>query len=166
MRHSQFLTASAVLLAALSGTAGAATATTSFAVNASVANNCLVSATTLTFAAYDGTAAVDGTSTVSVRCTKNTAYNVKLDDGNGNSLAPRKLAQGADELEYNLYRDAGRSQVWGETIGTDTVADTGNGMALISANPHTVYGRVLNSAANQDAPVGSYTDTINVTVEY
>lgn len=166
MRNSKLLPAAAVLLSALSGSAGAATATTSFPVSASVANNCLVSATNLTFAAYDGTATVDATSTVSVRCTKNTAYNVKLDDGNGNSFAPRKLLNGADALEYNLFSDSGRTLVWGETVGVNTVADIGKGMAAISANPHTVYGRVLNSLANQDAPVGSYADTINVTVEY
>jgi len=51
-------------------------------------------------------------------------------------------------------------------VGTDTVAGTGNGMGVPQAITHTVYGQLLDSAFNQDAAVGSYADTITVTVTY
>jgi spore coat protein U-like protein len=39
-------------------------------------------------------------------------------------------------------------------------------MSATKEQTHTIFGSLPNSAANQDAPVGSYTDTITVTVEY
>ncbi len=49
--------------------------------------------------------------------------------------------------------------MWGNTIGTDTVAGTGTG----SNQSLTVYGRV----PVQSTPVGAtYTDTVIVTVTY
>jgi spore coat protein U-like protein len=49
--------------------------------------------------------------------------------------------------------------VWGNTVGTDTVAATGSG----AAQSYTVYGRI--TAQTTPAP-GTYTDTITVTVTY
>jgi spore coat protein U-like protein len=51
------------------------------------------------------------------------------------------------------------TQNWGQTIGTDTVAATGNG----AAQPFTVFGQV--PAQTTPSP-GLYTDTITVTVTY
>ncbi|RUY19730.1 spore coat U domain-containing protein, partial [Mesorhizobium sp. M7A.F.Ca.US.001.04.2.1] len=57
------------------------------------------------------------------------------------------------------YRDTGRTQPWGITVGTDTVAGTGNG----NVQNLTVYGRV----PPQTTPAaGVYTDTVAITVTY
>jgi spore coat protein U-like protein len=48
---------------------------------------------------------------------------------------------------------------WGNTVGTDTVAGTGNG----SGQVYTVYGQI--SAQTTPAP-GTYNDTITVTITY
>jgi spore coat protein U-like protein len=69
-------------------------------------------------------------------------------------------------LQYNLYTDAVRTSIWGQTTGTDTGGGTGNGMSAAKAISHTVYGRIVNSTENQDAPAGNYTDAVLVTVEY
>jgi spore coat protein U-like protein len=62
-------------------------------------------------------------------------------------------------IDYNLYRDAAFTNVWGETIPTDTLSGTGNG----ATQPITVYGRV----APQTTPAtGAYSDTVAVTVTY
>ncbi len=70
-------------------------------------------------------------------------------------------------LQYNLYTDAGRSFDLGPDQPASTrVGGTGNGMSAAKAISHTVYGRIVNSTENQDAPAGNYTDAVLVTVEY
>ena len=72
--------------------------------------------------------------------------------------ARRAMSAGAHGMNYQLYSDAARTTVWG-TTGGDLVNATGTGVQV----DHTVYGRV---AASQNVAVGSYTDTVNVTVTY
>lgn len=155
-------------LAVAAGTAGAAPspATTMLNVSANVASNCLVTAASLDFADYDGSAPVDGSADLSVRCSNGTLYTISLGDGANGTIAQRMLKSGTDELEYNLFTSAARDTIWGETAGVDTVGGTGQGMSSTKANTHTVYGTIANTAANQDAPTGLYTDSVAVTVAY
>jgi spore coat protein U-like protein len=104
---------------------------------------------------------VDATATVSPTCTNTTPYTVSLDLGsNPNPVGRRRMSgPGGANITYWLYRDAARTQVWGATVGTDTVAGTGNG----SAQAITVYGRV--PAQSSPAP-GSYSDVVTATVIY
>lgn len=90
-----------------------------------------------------------------------TPYNIGLDAGTGTgaTVAVRKMTSGANAVNYSLYSDSGHTTVWGNTVGTNTVAATGNG----STQSYTVYGRV--TAQTTPAP-GTYTDTITVTVTY
>jgi spore coat protein U-like protein len=75
------------------------------------------------------------------------------------------MASGANTLQYNLYTAATFGTVFGDgTGGTATNAGTGAGVA--TANTVTVYGQLLDSASNQAAVPGSYSDTITVTVSY
>jgi spore coat protein U-like protein len=154
------------VMLALAGSAQAAgTRTTTFPVTATVASNCLInSASAMAFGNYDGSGVVDATSSIVVRCSKNAGYTVALDGGTTNGFAPRKLSFGGERLEYNLFSDAGHTSVWGDTVGVNTVADTGSG--LNSVKTHTVYGRLFDNANNQAAAVGAYSDTITVTVAY
>ncbi len=166
MRSTNIAPIATAVLLAFAGSAQAATKTTTFGVSASVASNCLVSATNLAFGAYTGVAALSGTSDVGVRCTNGLGYTVKLSAGGG-TYASRLLASGGNNLQYNLYTTGGYTSIWGDgTSSTAVVTGTGGGMASGSANTHTVYGQLPDNAANQAAPVGSYADTITVTVEY
>ena len=143
------------------GSAVAATATTTFAVSATVQATCVVSATPMAFGTYTGVVAA-ATSTVSVTCTNTTAYNVGLNAGTatGATVTTRKMTgPNAAVLAYSLSSDAAHSVNWGQTVGTDTVAGTGNG----SAQGLTVYGQV---AAGQYVAPGAYADTITATVSY
>ena len=104
---------------------------------------------------------VDQTSALQVQCTDTTPYNVGLDAGTGAgaTVATRKMTSGGNTVSYSLYTDSGRTTVWGNTVGTDTVAATGNG----ADQSYTVYGRV----GTQTTPApGSYSDTVTVTVTY
>lgn len=152
--------------------AGAATAatTSTFNVTATVLKNCLVSSANLAFGNYTpNTGALTGSSNITVRCTKTTPYTVSLNVGTttGGTYAQRLLANGTNTLQYNLYTTAALTTIWGDgTGGTGTIAGTGNGVSASSAITHTVHGQLPDNAANQDAPPGSYSDTITVTVTY
>ena len=166
MRNQSIATISAAVLLALAGSAQAATKTTSFNVSASVAANCLVSATNLAFGAYTGVAALTGTSGVTVRCTNGTGYQVKLSPGGG-SFATRLLSDGTNTLQYNLYTSAANTTIWGDgTSSTGFNSGTGSGLSSAGNVTYTVYGTLPDNATNQTAPVGSYSDSITVTVEY
>ncbi len=134
---------------------------TSFAVTATVAPSCTVSTVGANFGTVGAlTSTVDTTGTVNVTCSNGAPYNVGIGVGNGigATVGARKMTNGANSVTYSLYSNVGRTTVWGNTVGTDTVAGTGagNNQAL------TVYGRV----PAQTAPPGTYTDTAVVTVTY
>jgi len=103
---------------------------------------------------------LDATTLVRPRCTNTTPYQLGLNDGVNASGATRRMKSSAGNyVSYELYRDSGRSQRWGNTQGSDTVAGTGSG----SAQSVTIYGRV----APQATPLaGSYADTVTVTIYY
>ena len=159
-----------VALFGAAGSASAGTATTTFTVTATVNTNCKVSAAPITFNYTPGLGDVTNSSpTVTVNCTKGTAFHTELTAGTtgGSTIAQRLLNDGAgDKLQYNLYRDAGLTLVWGMTDGTDTVDGVGAGMGVAQAVSQTVYGQVIDSAANQLEPPGTYSDTITVNVTY
>ncbi|MGY4289606.1 spore coat protein U-like protein [Bradyrhizobium sp. LM2.7] len=133
-----------------------------FSVNASVASNCLVVAQNINFGSTGVlTANIDATGQVAVTCTPNTSYTVSLNGGTTNSPpASRKMLKSAETVTYGLYKDAARSQVWGDasTPGS-TVPGTGTGLA----QNLPVYGRVPSQATPSP---GLYSDTVVVTVTY
>jgi spore coat protein U-like protein len=138
------------------------TATTTFLVKTTVQAVCVVSATELNFGSYSsGTGPLLGTSVVQPTCTPGTTYNIKLNGGSagGSIYGGRQMASGANKLNYQLYRDSARANIWGETTGTDTVQDIGTGVA----KSHTVYGTIPGAQA---IPAGNYQDTITVTISF
>jgi spore coat protein U-like protein len=147
------------LLACLTGipSAYAATTSTTFTVTATVATVCSVTATDLAFGAY-ANVVVAATSTVSVTCTSGGAYTVGLSDGANFSTTRRMKNAGTDYLGYELYKEVGHTNRWGNS-GGELVSGTGSG----AAQDLTVYG---NLPGAQGLIAGSYTDTITVTVTY
>ncbi|MBW3566887.1 MAG: spore coat U domain-containing protein [Proteobacteria bacterium] len=141
-------------------TAGAAG---TLSVSATVTDSCSVSADVLAFGVIDPLVnageATDATAPVLVSCSNGTSYQVGLDGGNATTSA-RAMTSDDGTLDYSLYRDANRTETWGDNIGTDTVAGTGTG----TTQTLTVYGRV--SAGQQHVPPGAYADTVTVTVTY
>jgi len=159
-----YLVAAGALMAGLApAPAIAATATTSFTVSATVIGACSISATPLVFGNYNPTGGtnLDATTTLVVLCTTGTSYDVGLDAGGGSgaSVTSRKMSFLANTLTYGLYQDAAHTTVWGNTVGSDTVAGT----AGLLPTTLTVYGRV---PSGQNAPIGVYTDIIQVTLTY
>ena len=159
MRVPIVMAAGCLALAFVPG-ARAATATTTMPVNADVVASCTVSANPLAFGNYSGLA-VSHTTTLTVECTTNTAYNVGLNagTGNGGTTTTRVMTGGTGRLDYQIFQNATHTSNWGNTVGNDTKAGIGNG----AVQTLTVYGEI---PAGQFPPVGSYADTVTVTVDY
>jgi spore coat protein U-like protein len=147
----------------LASPAFAQTASSNMSVSATVIKVCIVSAGTLDFGNYNASSmsANTSTATIAVTCTNSTTYEVALDagGGSGGTTTTRRLSAGGDTLQYQLFRDSGYSQNWGNTSGSDVAAGAGTGAAINL----TVYGRI---AAGQYRTPGAYTDTVTVTVTY
>jgi spore coat protein U-like protein len=123
------------------------------------AATCTVSITNVTFAAYDVFSKTKTTSTgkVKVKCNVIATYTIALSAGSG-TFSSRVMDGGSYHLDYNLYTNSSHTTIWGDgTSGTSTVSATSLGAT------YTVYGMI---PALQNVRVGSYSDTITVTVTY
>ncbi|WP_404712933.1 spore coat U domain-containing protein [Sphingomonas sp. MMS24-J13] len=141
--------------------ADAATTTTTFPVSATVQAACSMSASNIAFGTYTG-ATLTATGSLSVTCTNSTSFTVGLSAGTGNGATTttrNMMGPGAATLSYQMFRDAGYSANWGNTIGTDTYPGVGTGSGQIL----TIYGRV---PAGQGSTPGAYSDTITATLTY
>lgn len=124
---------------------------------------CTLSATAVAFGTYDVFQAgpTDSTGTITYRCANNDRnIRIAISAGSG-TFANRTLKRVTDNMLYNLFY-GGFTQVWGDgTGGTTTYFENNppNGKDVVL----TVYGRIT---AGQDVGVGSYTDTVVVTLEY
>jgi spore coat protein U-like protein len=142
----------------------AATAVGSLGVTITIAKTCVVGTSTpVDFGLRTLlTSDIDADGALSVTCTTGTTYDIGLGAGTGSgaSVASRLMTGPLSAtVTYQLYRNPARSQNWGETVGTDTLAGTGSGLA----QSIPVYGRV----GSQTTPgPGTYNDTVTVTVTY
>jgi len=156
--------ATLAVLALAPPASNAATKTATFQVLATIVSDCtIISAPNIDFGTVGVTTAnTDTTSTLTVACTPGTTYSLSLDAGTGagSTITDRRMASGGGgSLKYQLFRDTGRTQNWGNTVPTDTQGGTGTG----SNNAYTIYARI----PPQTAPaVGSYASTVTVTVTY
>lgn len=155
------------IVLALANAAHADTKNASFTVSATVAKACAISAANLDMGTWSGTGDLTGTSNVSVKCSTGTTYSVDLSAGAGSpSLTNRKLANGAELLSYNLYRDTGRTEIWGDGLaGTFVVSGAGAGMADADKANLPVYAKILEADLLAAKP-GTYSNSITATITY
>ena len=169
MNRNRLLVIAAMLCVAALVPAGAyaQTHTQNLAVTASVSANCRLTAGTLAFGAYDpvvtnAAADLDVNGTFTVACTKSAAgVWIGMDNG-ANYSGSRRMQIGATGsfLSYLLYKEAGRTNLWTDGDAANGVTYTPTSKAPFTM---TVYGRVPQ---NQDVAVGSYTDTVVMTVHF
>lgn len=163
-RRFRLLPAVAATLAATTAIAASPT-TGSFDVQLTIEADCsMASGAVLDFGTRGILGAnVDQSTTISITCTNTTDYTIALNAGlhagTPGDVSTRRMINGAEDITYNLYSDSGHSDVWGNTVGTDTVAATGTG----DAQTYTVYGRV---GPQTTPPPGLYEDTITVTMAF
>ena len=135
---------------------------TAFDVTANEVPSCNVSATNLAFGTYNDQRGSDAESEIDVTCTRSTPWTVGLSQGTspGATVTTRKMTRaGGGTLSYDLFRNAARTQNWGNTVGIDTESDTGTGRT----QSLRVFGRV---PAAQSVGGGAYQDTIIVTLTF
>lgn len=146
--------------------AQAATTTSSLSVSATVTADCSIdTVNTLAFSSFSGLTSLnqDQTTTIDITCTNTTPYDIGLSAGGGTgaTVANRLMVNGTDTIAYSIYSNSARTTVWGDTVGTNTVASTGTG----SSQTHTLYGRVFASGLTAVIPK-TYSDTVTVTVTF
>lgn len=150
-------------LAAAPGAAVAGARSGTLDATVQVDSSCRMTLTPLSF----GTATVisgqiDAQTTIALKCGPAIAYSVAIDNGqyfNGQRRMYGGTAFGfAWYVNYELYRNAARTQVWGATAGNTVTGTTpASGAAAL-----TVYGRVPNSLVL----ARPYIDTVTVTVNF
>ncbi|MGH6908044.1 MAG: Csu type fimbrial protein [Aestuariivirga sp.] len=135
-----------------------------FTVRVTNNSSCTVSTTALDFGNQtDFTAARTATNAISVTCTGGTLYDIGLSNGSSGGTGPtaRLMTNVAapQAVTYGVYRNSAHTLPWGNTIGSDTLSATGNGLA----QNYTGYGRI---PVQPTPPALTYTDTVVVTVTY
>jgi spore coat protein U-like protein len=136
-------------------------------VKATVVRSCSLATTPLTFGTYDpvgsnASADLRASTNVTVVCSPGATPTISVGSG---IITPgmgttRAMSSGSDKLSYQIYKDSGLTQVW---------TDSGSGVLSLgtvqSALPQTVpvYGRI---PAGQNVSVGSYSDTVTVTINF
>ena len=158
------------------------TTTGSFDVKVTVTKSCAINPVTAPDVQFDSvdttnTTAQTKSTTLNVRCSRGTTYEIGLTPGNfdatnptsttGNGFMKRTAAgittAAEQKIAYKLTKDAGGATAWGNVTGTsgNTTKATGNG----NLQPVTVYGTVAGGSAWNVEP-GSYADTVTVTVTF
>ena len=153
----------AMVAAGLSfSTAQSATVTANMPVQIIIQNACEITLapTLLDFGTHGVLSAnIDSSSVLTVTCTTGALYDIGLNGGASGDINARTMTNGTDFVGYQLYQEAARTTVWGNTVGTDTATKVGTG----TVQQFAVYGRV----PPQPTPsAGTYLDTVTVTVTY
>lgn len=128
--------------------------TRAYAVNCSFS-----SAPSVAFGSYSttDTSPTDSVGTVNITCDKNPNGVAKFSAGSG-TFAQRRMTNGANILNYNLYTTSAMTQVWG-----DGSAGTGTVQFKTTNNALSVYGRI---PAQQNVVPGLYSDSLVVTISF
>jgi len=105
-----------------------------------------------------------GSAEIAITCPNTIPYQIALDNGLYYMAPDRRVKRPGSGsslyINYELYRESARTNRWGETLDTDTVAATGTGASV----PHTVFGTVPSGQTIEGGL--PYEDTITATVYF
>jgi spore coat protein U-like protein len=150
-------------------------------VNATVADNCTIGNSTLSFGAYDplvtnASTDLSANTTISYACVKDPSDIIWIDLGAGghNGAGPiagdnamEETSNGTDHLSYQLYQNAGLTLKWGTGDPGATPA-SGKGVRVTSpglgGTTITVYG-VIPAGQNVTASA-TYSDSVTETINF
>lgn len=135
-------------------------------VTATVVPNCRLSVPPLSFGVYDpldGNSAqpADASTIITVTCTRSAGAAVSFDFGLNATAGDLRAMRGpaTERLEYQIYRDSARSQVWSH--GENAVRVVSRGIS--AADELTVFGRI---PPRQEVAPGAYSDLLTATVDF
>ena len=132
---------------------------------------CLVTTIDVAIGSFSpgGVAPRDSVGNIAVNCSGPPGaivrYRIAMTAGSSGTFSLRQMKPGSGgALAYNLFADAARLVVWGDgSAGTVTVADAYALGAPVVTRNYPVYARVYGG---QSAPVGTFVDTLVVTLDY
>jgi spore coat protein U-like protein len=134
-------------------------------VSATVIPNCRIDLTPLRFGSYDplgshSTAYLDAATDILLTCTRNSRATVVMDEGRGGAPGrdTRGLLYGNDRLDYQIFTNSERTQIWGRGSRAVHVSSAQSARQKV-----TVYGRI---PAGQEVPSGTYIDVVTATVDF
>ena len=167
------LSAILVLFLGWTGSAlGAGSQSSTVIITASIPPSCTIGTAAIAFTAYDpinahASVPDDRTGDIVIRCTKGAnGITIGLGNGANNSGAQRRMVNTADPtttLDYEVYQDSGRINVWGPGDGGALRAGSDlNGTGLNMTV--TMYGRIPPHQLS--ASSGTYNDTLVSTIQF
>lgn len=150
---------SAICLPMLATSASAVDVTGNLNVTATVSAFCnLTVGPTIAFGTITSTAAaINAASSIDVECSNGTPYTVGINDGNN---VGRRMTDGTNFLDYELYSDAGRTASF-FNIALSSIGGTGAGVGTLLT--HNIFAQIPSQTT---PPSNAYNDTVVVTVRY
>ncbi|NGZ82866.1 Csu type fimbrial protein [Duganella aceris] len=133
-----------------------------FQVRANVINDCNINVGSLVFPNSNLlNSAVSTTSSMSIQCSKNTAYKIAFSAGANGTMTARKMKNTgtAETVSYQISNTLNGASLGDGTGGTVALSGTGDGTTY----NQTVYGLVPSQATPSP---GDYKDTITATVSF
>ncbi len=110
------------------------------------------------------TTATATTTQFDFRCTPNQYARLLLSTGGAGVFVPSRLMKnGSNTAQYNIYLDAGGTQIWGDRTGGSVTYDVYNSTPSNKDFIDNMYGI---APAGQDLATGNYADTVFATLQY
>jgi spore coat protein U-like protein len=158
-----FFVATAIAVAGFV-TQAAQAQTQSVGVNASatVSTACTVTTNPITFGEVSQSGDTNTNAILSATCTNGGAYALGIDNGLNELAGQRRLTSGSNALNYDLFRDPGHVERWGNTVGVDTIDDIGSGLA----QNQTIWGEIPAGQTLISGNGTPYTDVVQVAITY
>ena len=132
---------------------------------------CTINTSSIRFGNYDSFSRTpsDTAGTITINCTTDVVKaNLTLSQSStSGTFNPRQMKRsgGTDLLNYNIYTDVARTIIFGNGVGGTT--DIGLKRPTGKPEPWNqvidIYGRI---PPGQDVSVGSYSDTLTVTIDW
>ncbi len=130
---------------------------------------CQINLSTLNFGNYDPleTSAVDSVGNLMYFCSQPVPFvTITIDRGGAGNVHNRHMVKsgghGADALHYNVYLDAAQTTIWGDGTQGSQIWSAPSPAVRTRINV-PIYGRI---PAGQNVGVGSYGDTLTITINY
>lgn len=139
-------------------------ATNTLPVDLTVAPGCSLQTHPLMFVASNALIDldIDATAILTVKCTPNTPFSVDIDDGlhpKGNNKRRMFSAASNRFIDYNVFVDTQRSNIWGKGATKNVKGNSGSGAPI----DIPIYGRVPSAIL---ITAGDYKDTLVVTLNF
>ncbi|WP_308364976.1 MULTISPECIES: spore coat U domain-containing protein [unclassified Microbulbifer] len=142
----------------------AQTSSTTFTVSITVESDCLITANNLNFGAVDDLdQSIAGATNGFVTCSAIVPVSISFNAGTGGSstFATRQMANGANTINYNIYRDSAHTEILGDgSGGTFTIDFTSTG----GNDQFMVFGQT--DPGQNPKPIGTYSSTITATITF